>query len=197
MARNLLDNLNSIRIAGERCPPFVLHYGILHLVQFMDAYEGLMGHLAPDQKGPVACLSDLICGMFDHKDALVKMRNQWVAHLQDKDMSAEAPSIFVRRVGLPEDPGWYGETFDCAVIFADAVWALLPEIAIPASKKGAITAGAGPEEYAFDPNRVARNVRDRLEKARQKAENEYPDRPWGSLLGLDGGGPNKLGVDPS
>lgn len=184
MARNLLDILTGIRLEGGRDFSFVLHYGILHLVQLMDACEGLMGHLTLDQRRLVACLSDLICGIVDHRDALRKTRNGWVAHLQDRDMSAEAASDFVRRVGLPDDPMWYSEMFECAIIFADAVQSLLPEIVASASRKVDHTADVGPAQYVFDPEQVIQNVLARLERARAKAEKQYPDRPWTSLLSL-------------
>lgn len=184
IARNLLDVLSGIRLDGGRDPSFVPHYGVLHLVQFMDAYEGLMGRLNPDQKRLVACLSDLISDIQDHRDALRKTRNMWVAHLQDKDMSVEAPSDFVRRVGLPDDPAWYSEMFECAIIFADAVQSLLPEIAETASKKTHRTADAGPAQFVFDPEQIIQNICARLKKTRKKAEKECPNRQWDSLLSL-------------
>ena len=197
MARNLLANLSSLRL-GDGCPPmFVFQYGTMHLVQFMDAYEGLMGCLTDEQKGPVLCLSDLISGMVEHKSVLREVRNKWIAHLQDDDGFVEDAPDFVWRTGLPDDPVWYLETFECAVIFADAVQSLLPEVASPVLERVDQALGDEHMEYSLDPARLARNVQARLEKARKKAEEAHPDRPWAALLGIAGTGPERLGGDIS
>ena len=195
MARNMLYNLNSMRLDDGSPPMFVFQYGILHLVQFMDAYKGLMGCLTDDQKGPVLCLSDLISGMVEHKGALREARNKWIAHLQDDDGFTEDAPDFLRRVGLPDDPSWYLETFECAVVFADAVQSLLPEVAKPVLERVRQTLGVEPPKHLFDPEQVIQNVRTRIGKVRKKAETKYPDRQWASLLGLVGPGPEKLGGD--
>lgn len=197
MARNMLHNLNSIRLDDGSQPMFVFQYGILHLVQFMDAYEGLMGGLTDDQKKPVTCLSDLICGILDREDALREARNKWIAHLQDDDGFAEDAPDFLRRAGLPDDPLWYREMFECAVIFADAVQSLLPEVEERVREMVRRALGAEPPKHLFDRMVVDQNIRTRLAKARKKAAKEYPDCPWVLLLAALGPGPEKLGGDIS
>ena len=196
MARELLNNLKRIRLDGGSPPSFVPYYGTLHLVQFMDAYEGLMGCLTEDQKKPVTCLSDLISGIVEHKGALREVRNKWIAHLQDDGGFAEDAPDFVRRAGLPDGPMWYIETFECAVIFADAVQSLLPDVAEPVREKVGRALGAEPTKHPFDQE-VDQNTRTRLGMARKKAAIEYPDCPWASLLSILGPGPEKLGGSAS
>lgn len=197
MARGLLNNLKCIRLDGGIPPQFVSYYGTLHLVQFMDAYEALMGCLTEDQKKPVTCLSDLISGIVEHRGALREVRNKWIAHLQDDGGFAEDAPDFVRRAGLPDGPMWYIETFECAVIFADAVQSLLPDVAESVREKVGRVLGAAPPKYPFDQEEVDQNIRTRLGMARKKAAKEYPDCPWASLLGILGPGPEKLGGSAS
>lgn len=197
IVRSLLDNLNRIRLDGRPAPSLASYYGILHLHQFVGAYHGLMGELDDGQKKIVTCLSDLVSEIDSHRDGLRAVRDSWIAHLQDDDKFTEDASEFLKRAGLPENPTWYREMSECAIVFVDAVQALLPDIAEPVLEKFDRTRDAKPVEHFFNPPLATKNVRARLELAQEKAAEEYPNCPWVSLLGTVGVGPKKLGGDIS
>ena len=164
--RNRMRDLYGLFDVGT-APSIALQYGVQELVQFVDAYDGLMGRLTDEQNKRVQCATDLISGVVEHRGALREMRNSWLAHPQDDGLFAEGAPGFVRRAGLPADPAAYYEMLACAVIFADTVRALLPEVAGPAVEKFNRTGDARPERYCDVLNRVACNVRGRIEAARR------------------------------
>ena len=185
MIRNLLENLCTLFESGI-APSTASYYGVLHLAQFMDAYDGLMGHLTARQKRLVECVTGLISGVTVHKKALKDVRNNWIAHLQDDGEFAEDASDFVGRVGMPGDPAAHYEIHVCVIAFIDTVRALLPEIAEPTAEKFNRTGDATPKYHCVDLDQVDRNVRARLEAAQKRAEKEFPGMPWDSLLGAAG-----------
>ena len=174
-------------------PSVALQYGVQELVQFADAYDGLMGRLTPEQKERVLCVGGLISAVAEHRDGLRALRNRWLAHPQDDDLFAEGASGFVRRNGLPVDPAMYYEMLACAVIFADTVRALLPDIAKPAAEKFNRTGDARPEYYCDTLSRIACSVRGRVEAARKRARKKCPGMDWDSLLGAAGVRLDQLG----
>lgn len=176
----------------DRAP--ALPPGVQELVQFADAYDGLMGRLTPEQKERVLCVRGLISAVAEHRDGLRALRNRWLAHPQDDDLFAGDASDFVRRSGLPVDPALYYEMLACAVIFVDTVRALLPDIAKPAAEKFNRTGDAKPEYYCDTLNRVARGVRGRVEAARKRAWKKCPGMDWDSLLGAAGVRLDQLGL---
>ena len=135
--RNLLESLRIFFESGI-APSTASYYGILHLAQFTDAYDGLMGRLTARQKRRALCVTDLISSVAVHKKALKDMRNNWMAHLQDDGGFAEDASGFIGRVGMPGDSAAHYEMHVCVIAFVDTVRAMLPEIAEP----GAAHAGA-------------------------------------------------------
>ena len=191
VARSLLDSLNSIRVGGWPAPSLAYYYGIPHLHQFICAYHGLMGELDSDQKKLVSCLSDLVADIDCHEASLRMARDRWIAHLQD-DKTAEDVSVFLWRVGLPEDAAWYRDMSECAIAFVDIAQALLPGTAVPVLEKLNGTRDIKPEEHAFNPGRATRGVRDRLGRAQKKAAEEYAGHPWPPLLEAVGIGPDRL-----
>lgn len=190
--RNRMDALYGL-FEGMIAPSVAFQYGVQELVQFADAYYGLMGKLTPEQKERVLCVTDLISAVLEHRDGLRALRNRWLAHPQDDDLFAGDASEFVRRNGLPVDPAMYYEMLACAVIFTDTVRALLPDIAKPAAKKFNRTGDAKPEYYSDTLNRVARSVCGRVEAARKRAGQERPGMDWDSLLGAAGVRLDQLG----
>ena len=190
--RNLLENLR-ILFESEIAPSTASYYGVLHLAQFADAYDGLMGHLTPHQKRLVLCVTDMISGVTVHKKALKNMRDNWIAHLQDDDGFAEDASGLIGHVGMPGDPAAHYEMHVCVIVFVDTVRALLPEIAEPTVEKFNRSGDATPKYHCDGLNRALQNARARLEAARKRAEREFPDMQWGSLLGVVGVHLNQLG----
>ena len=195
--RGLLDNLDRIHLDGRPAPSIASYYGILHLHQFIGAYHGLMGALGPDQKKLVACLSDLVTDIDSRRSGLRAVRDNWIAHLQDDDKFINDASEFLRNAKLPENPTWYRGMSECAIVFVDAVQALLPDIAVPVMEKFNNTPDARPAGRVFNPWQATQNVRARLKRAQRRASEEYPDCPWAALLGILGVGPEKLGGDIS
>ena len=185
MIRNLLENLRTLFESGI-APSTASYYGILHLAQFAGAYNGLMGHLTARQKRLVLCVTDLISGVAVHKKALKNVRDNWIAHLRDDGGFAEDASDFVGRVGMPGDPAAHYEMHVCVIAFIDTVRALLPEIAEPTAEKFNRTGDATPKYHCDGLNRAIYNACARLEAAQKRAEREFPDMPWGSLLGAAG-----------
>lgn len=197
MVRSLLDDLSRVHLDGRPAPSLAAYYGILHLDQFIGVYHALMGELSDDQRRLVGCLSPLISDIDAHKGGLRAVRDDWIAHLQDDDKFAEDASDFLRRAKLPENPTWYREMSECAIVFADAVQALLPDIVIQVLDKFNRTRDARPTGHVFDPQLATQNVRAKLKRAQKKAAEAYPECPWASLLGVVGIGPEKLGGDIS
>lgn len=192
LIRNHLDVLCRLFECGT-APPLAFHYGSLRLVQFLDAYENFMGSLDSRQREPVLCAAGLVSDVHKHRDALKKVRNGWIAHPPDDGLLAEDASDFIRRVGLPVDLAAYYEMLVCTVIFIDTVRALLPCIAKPAVEKFNRTDDARPKYHCVDLNRVACNVRGRLEVARRRAGRELPGVRWDLLLGAAGVRLDQLG----
>ncbi len=185
MIRSLLYGLCGLFESGF-APSTASYYGVLHLAQFVDAYDGLMGHLTARQKRLVKCVTGLISGVTVHKKALKDVRNNWITHLQDDGEFAEDASDFVGRVGMPGDPAAHYEMHVCVIAFIDTVRAILPEIDEPAAEKFNRTCDARPTYHCVDLDQVDRNVRARLEAAQKRAKREFPGMPWDSLLGAVG-----------
>ena len=190
--RNRMDALYGL-FEEKIAPSVAFQYGVQELVQFADAYYGLMGRLTPEHKERVLCVTDLISAVLKHRDGLKALRNRWLAHPQDDDLFAGDASDFVRRSGLPVDPALYYEMLACAVIFTDTARAILPDVAKPAAEKFNRTGDAKPEYYSDTLNRVTRGVRGRVEAAREKAEQKCPGMDWDSLLGAAGVRLDQLG----
>lgn len=111
MAENLLDNLCSTRIDGGIPSMPMPRHGILRLVQLIDACEDPMDSLADDQNGPVACFSDLICGILGRKGTQGEARNYWIADLQvhdrfDEDAGGRDRLAPAQGVALAGRLGW-------------------------------------------------------------------------------------------
>ena len=193
--RNLLDDLNYIGFEKALAPSVAVRYGILELTQFIDSYNGLLGKLDPYQKSLVLSVAELVADVTRHKDALKKMRNNWIAHLQDKGMFAEDASAFIIKNNLPSDHGYYHEMFARIIIFVDTVQALLPEIAGPTVSKFNRTLDARPIMRAVDLEQAGRIVFAKLERVRKTAESKHPQIPWDMVLGAAGVRLEKLGVD--
>ena len=174
-------------------PSLAIHYGILHLVQFLDAYHELMGALDEREKRRVLCATGLISGVTERSDGLRAMRNDWVAHLQGKGWFTEDASDFFRRVGLSGDPSVYYEMMASVIAFVDAVAALLPDVSRQAVEKFNRTGDAEPEWHCVDPGRINQNVRAKLDAVRERADRMLPGVQWGPPLGSAGARLGPLG----
>ena len=195
MLRDFLDNLNYIGFKKCLAPSLVVRYGMLELVAFIDCYDRLLGNLSPQQKRLVLPLAELIADVARHRDGLRKMRNNWIAHIQDEGKFAEDASEFITRNNLPGNHRVYHEMFTCVIIFVDTLRALLPDIATPTVKKFNCTPDAMPSIDVVDLELAARNVSAKLERVRKKAVAAHPELPWDSLLGASGVCLEKLGGD--
>ena len=197
--RNRLKGLSDL-FEKEIAPSLAIHYGILHLVQFLDAYHELMGALDKREKKRVLCATGLISGVTERSDGLRAVRNDWVAHLQGKGRFTEDASAFLRRAGLSGDPSAYYEMMASVIAFVDAAAALLPDIARRAVEKFNRTGDAGPEWHCVDLDRIDQNVRAKLDAVREKANRLFPGVQWGPPLGSAGArlgplGPAGMGAD--
>ena len=192
LIRNHMDVLCRL-FEGGIAPSLALHYGALHLVQFLDVYKDFMGGLDPRQREQVRCAAGLISDAHKHRDALKKVRNCWVAHPPDDDLLAEDASDFVRRVGLPVDPAAHYKMLVCTVMFIDTARALLPEIAEPTVEKFNSSSGAKPKFHCIDLDQIAQNLSSKLDSVRKEAEQKCPDMQWVSLLGAAGVRLDQLG----
>lgn len=177
----------------EIAPSLASYYGVLHLVKFLDAYEGLLCKLSPEQKEKVLCFTGLISDVYKHRDALRRVRNGWIAHIPDDDFFDEGASGFVRRVRMPGDPATHYEMLACTVKFIDILRALLPDIARPAVEKFNLTADADPKFHCVDLGQVDRNISAKLDSALKNAEEKLPGMPWDSLLAAVGASLDQLG----
>lgn len=195
IVRNQLDMLTYLVFVGKITPSLAAYYGVQHLVQFEKAYRRLMRHLPPEQREHVRCVAGLVSGVIEHSSGLRKVRNNWIAHLQDDDSFAEDASDFIEGAGMPGNPATHCEMHICVVAFVDTLRALLPGIAGPAVEKFNRTSDAEPKFRRFDPNRVVQDARSRLDDARKKAKQKFPCLPWDSLLGAAGVRLGQLGPD--
>ena len=195
MIQNSLRDLNYIGFKKPLAPSLAAKYGIPELVLFIDSYNGLLGELTARQKGPVLILAELAADVIHHKDALKKARNNWIAHLQDRDRFNEDASEFAKRIGLPNNPYAYHEMFICVILFVDILQRCLPEIAGPAVAKFNRTPDASMPLLAVDPELPARNASAKLERVRKKLAATRPDLSWSALVGETGPGLEKLGGD--
>lgn len=178
-------------------PSLAFHYGVLRLVQFLDAYEDFMGSLDPQQQRRVACVAGLVSDVHKHGGSLSRLRNGWIAHLPDDDLLAADTSAFFRRVGLPRDPAAYYEMLMRTIIFIDTARALLPGIAKPAVEKFNRTGDAEPNWHLVVLGRAHQSLRASLDGVLKNAKQKCPDVEWDSLLGAAGVRLDRLGpADP-
>ena len=190
--QNHLKGLSDL-FEREIAPSLAIHYGILHLVQFLDAYHKLMRALDEQEQGRVLCATYLISGVTKRSDGLRAVRNDWVAHLQGKGRFTEDASDFLRRAGLSGDPSAYYEMMASVIAFVDAAAALLPDTARRAVEKFNRTGDAKPKYHCVDLDRINQNIRARLDAVRERANQKFPGMQWGPSLGSAGARLGPLG----
>ncbi len=87
MVRNTLDALLEIHDQSkhELATSVITRYIILELDNFIDSQNSMMGKLDEKQKKYVVCLSGFLEEIEKNKKVIRKIRDGWIAHIQNED----------------------------------------------------------------------------------------------------------------
>ena len=102
---------NSLTILLDACiapnKPFasslITRYGCVELANFLKYYDKFLGFLNEQQKKSVLCFAGFLKEIFDNRNGLIKLRNNWTAHIQDEDKFSEDITEFIKKMNLPKN----------------------------------------------------------------------------------------------
>ena len=82
-------------------------YCSIELTNFINCYNSFLGLLDEKQKRYVLCLNELLPEIFSNKDGLKKLRDNWAAHIQDRDKFKHDISDMIKKEELTESTDDY------------------------------------------------------------------------------------------
>ena len=102
-------------------------YAIVDFSQFIDYYHQLLGNLHGVQKQTALCFVPFLKELFENESGIRKLRNNWVAHIQDDDKFTKDLTELVTETGLPNDPNEYYKMSSGINAFIQAIRLILKD----------------------------------------------------------------------
>jgi len=113
----------------------VNRYAILELANFIKYQESLMGKLTKQQKKFVICLNPFLEELITNRVALKKIRDGWVAHIQDDDEFKEDIMELMKRLDFPKYSYDVIVMAKCVIYFVDGLKIIIAKEFYDANEK--------------------------------------------------------------
>ena len=98
----------------QKSPSMVSRYAHIEYINFIDAYDKLLGIVDLKMKKQLLCFTPLIKPIMDNKEGITIMRNSWIAHIanndgfdagmtkliEDKNLRTDVNSLYVNIMGI-------------------------------------------------------------------------------------------------
>lgn len=107
---------NTLKMMTEVCfntpkewgPTIASKFGTLELANFIKYYSKMMGQISEEKKKDVLKTNEYLKEVFEYKNGIIRIRNNWIAHLRDDGSFIDE---FIFRDELPDIPSHPEEFF--------------------------------------------------------------------------------------
>lgn len=105
----------------------MIRYLILELDSFIDAQRAFMGQLSEKQKKFVLCLTPYLKEINDSREVIRKLRDGWIAHVQNEDEFKEDIMDLIKRMNFSTSPNDTIMMAQCSILYVDALKIILAQ----------------------------------------------------------------------
>ena len=105
IVKNALNELFNVGFTNltPRSPSVVSRYAHIEFVNFIKAYNKLLGVVDLKMKKQLLCFTPLIKPIMDNKDGIKNMRNLWIGHIPNEDTLEDGMTKLIKDKKLSED----------------------------------------------------------------------------------------------
>ena len=105
IVKNALNELFNVGFMNltPRSPSVVSRYAHIEFMNFIKAYEKLLGVVDLKMKEQLLCFTPLIKPIMDNKEGIKNIRNLWIGHIPNNDTLEDGMTKLIKNKKLPTD----------------------------------------------------------------------------------------------
>ena len=105
IVKNALNELFNVGFMNltPRSPSVVSRYAHIEFMNFIKAYEKLLGVVDIKMKEQLLCFTPLIKPIMDNKEGIKNIRNLWIGHIPNNDTLEDGMTKLIKNKKLPTD----------------------------------------------------------------------------------------------